>query len=80
MQEDRIARTRKNLEQILELKGTAYTLGLLMGIVTRLANGDRELYREIEIRVERVKDDRWINTASLQHNSPVHTARSRPNH
>ena len=57
MQEDRIARTRKNLEQILELKGTAYTLGLLMGIVTRLSNGDRELYREIEIRVERVKDD-----------------------
>lgn len=57
MQEDRITKTRKNLEQILELKGSVYTLGLLMGIVTRLANGDRELYREIETRVEQAKND-----------------------
>lgn len=57
MQEDRIARTQKNLEQILQLKGTAYTLGLLMGIIARLANDNSELYREIQTRVERAKNN-----------------------
>ena len=57
MQQDRIAKTRKNLEQILELKGTVYTVGLLMGMLTRLTNTDYELFKEIERRAEQAKND-----------------------
>jgi len=57
MQEDRWTETRKNLEQIHQLKGTVYTLGLLMGILTRLSMTDYELYKEIQIRLERAKND-----------------------
>jgi len=57
MQEDRITKTRKNLEQILELKGTVYTVGLLMGMLTRLTNQDYELFKEIELRAEQAKND-----------------------
>jgi hypothetical protein len=57
MQNDRWSETRKNLEQILELKGTVYTVGLLMGMLTRLTNTDYELFKEIELRAERAKHD-----------------------
>ena len=57
MQQDRIVKTRKNLEQILELKGTVYTVGLLMGMLTRLTNTDYELFKEIERRAEQAKND-----------------------
>ena len=58
MQNDRWSETRKNLEQIHALKGTVYTLGLLMGIITRLSMSDYQLYREIETRAEQAKNDR----------------------
>jgi hypothetical protein len=57
MQEDRWTETRKNLEQLHQLKGTVYTLGLLMGILTRLSMTDYELYKEIQIRLERARND-----------------------
>ena len=57
MQNDRWTETRKNLEQIHQLKGTVYTLGLLMGILTRLSMTDYELYKEIQIRLERARND-----------------------
>jgi hypothetical protein len=57
MQNDRWRETRKNLETIHALKGTVYTLGLLMGILARLSQTDYQLYKEIESRAERAKDD-----------------------
>lgn len=57
MQEDRWSITRKNLELIHARKGTIYTLGLLMGILARLSINDYTLYKEIEIRAERAKND-----------------------
>jgi hypothetical protein len=57
MQNDRWLETRKNLELIHARRGTIYTLGLLMGIITRLSQSDYELYKEIEIRAERAKND-----------------------
>lgn len=57
MQEDRWSETRRNLERIHQAKGTVYTLGLLMGIITRLSLYDYNLYREIEIRAERAEKD-----------------------
>ena len=57
MQNDRWLETRKNLELIHARRGTVYTLGLLMGIITRLSQSDYELYKEIEIRAERAKND-----------------------
>jgi hypothetical protein len=57
MQNDRWQATRKNLEKIHELKGTVYTLGLLMGMLTRLSMSDYQLYKEIETRAEKAKDD-----------------------
>ena len=57
MQEDRWSETRKNLEQIHDLKGTVYTLGLLMGIITRLSMSDYDLYKEIQQRLERARND-----------------------
>lgn len=57
MQDDRWRATRKNLETIHALKGTVYTLGLLMGMLTRLSMSDYQLYKEIETRAEKAKDD-----------------------
>jgi len=57
MQEDRWSETRTNLERIHQAKGTIYTLGLLMGILTRLSLYDYTLYRELEIRAERAERD-----------------------
>lgn len=57
MQEDRWSETRGNLERIHQAKGTIYTLGLLMGIITRLSLYDYNLYREIEIRADRAERD-----------------------
>jgi len=57
MQNDRWTETRKNLELIHQKKGTIYTLGLLMGILTRLSMTDYQLYNEIQTRAERAKDD-----------------------
>lgn len=57
MQNDRWRETRKNLETILAHKGTVYTLGLLMGILTRLSMTDYQLYREIETRAEQAKKE-----------------------
>jgi hypothetical protein len=57
MQEDRLNQTRKNLDVIHQKKGTIYTLGLLMGIISRLTRSDYDLYKEIEIRAERAKND-----------------------
>ena len=57
MQDDRWSETRKNLELIHARKGTIYTLGLLMGILTRLSMTDYQLYKEIETRAERAKND-----------------------
>ena len=57
MQNDRWSETRENLEQIHALKGTVYTLGLLMGIITRLSMTDWTLYKEIETRAQKAKDD-----------------------
>ena len=57
MQNDRWQETRKNLETILAHKGTVYTLGLLMGILTRLSMTDYQLYREIETRAEQAKKE-----------------------
>ena len=57
MQDDRWSETRQNLELIHQKKGTIYTLGLLMGILTRLSQSDYQLYKEIETRAERAKND-----------------------
>ena len=57
MQNDRWTETRRNLEIIHQKKGTIYTLGLLMGILTRLSQSDYQLYKEIETRAERAKND-----------------------
>ena len=57
MQNDRWQETRKNLETILAHKGTVYTLGLLMGILTRLSMTDYQLYREIETRAEQANKE-----------------------
>jgi hypothetical protein len=57
MQNDRWRETRKNLELIHQRKGTIYTLGLLMGIITRLSQSDYTLYKEIERRAQRAKND-----------------------
>ena len=57
MQNDRWSETRRNLEQIHELKGAVYTLGLLMGILTRLSLNDYNLYQEIAARAKQAKDD-----------------------
>jgi len=55
--EDRWTETRKNLELIHQKKGTIYTLGLLMGIITRLSQSDYSLYKEIETRAARARND-----------------------
>ena len=57
MQNDRWLETRRNLEIIHQKKGTIYTLGLLMGILTRLSQSDYQLYKELETRAERAKND-----------------------
>ena len=57
MQNDRWRATRKNLETIHALKGTVYTLGLLMGILTRLSMNDYNLYQEIAARAEQAKKE-----------------------
>jgi hypothetical protein len=57
MQNDRWTETRKNLDVIHQKRGTIYTLGLLMGIITRLAQSDYSLYKEIERRAQRAKND-----------------------
>ena len=57
MQDDRWTETRKNLERIHARKGTIYTLGLLMGILTRLSMYDYNLYKEIETRAKKAEDD-----------------------
>jgi hypothetical protein len=57
MQNDRWRETRRNLETIHALKGTVYTLGLLMGILVRLSQTDYQLYRDIETRAKQAKDD-----------------------
>jgi hypothetical protein len=57
MQVDRWKETRKNLELIHARKGTIYTLGLLMGIIARMSINDYNLFKEIEIRAEKAKDD-----------------------
>ena len=58
MQEDRWTETRRNLERIHARKGTIYTLGLLMGILTRLSMTDYQLYKELETRAKKAEDDR----------------------
>jgi hypothetical protein len=57
MQEDRWKETRKNLERIHQAKGTIYTLGLLRVIIARMSINDYNLFKEIEIRAEKAKDD-----------------------
>jgi len=57
MQNDRWLETRKNLERIHARKGTIYTLGLLMGIITRLSLNDYQLYKEIETRANKAEND-----------------------
>jgi hypothetical protein len=57
MQNDRWRETRKNLETIHALKGTVYTLGLLMGILVRLSMTDYQLYKDIETRAEQAKKE-----------------------
>ena len=57
MQNDRWQATRKNLETIHALKGTVYTLGLLMGILVRLSMTDYQLYKDIETRAEQAKKE-----------------------
>lgn len=57
MKDDRWSETRANLELIHQRKGTVYTLGLLMGILTRLSVHDYQLYKEIETRAEQAKND-----------------------
>lgn len=57
MQNDRWRETRKNLERIHARKGTIYTLGLLMGIITRLSLNDYQLYKEIETRANKAEND-----------------------
>jgi hypothetical protein len=57
MQNDRWRETRRNLELIHQKKGTVYTLGLLMGILTRLSQTDYQLYKEIETRAKQAKND-----------------------
>ena len=57
MQNDRWQATRKNLELIHARMGTVYTLGLLMGILTRLSMTDYNLYKDIETRAKRAEDD-----------------------
>ena len=57
MQNDRWRETRKNLERIHARLGTVYTLGLLMGILTRLSMTDYNLYKDIETRAKRAEQD-----------------------
>ena len=57
MQDDRWSETRQNLELIHQKKGTIYTLGLLMGILTRLSMTDYNLYKDIETRAKRAEQD-----------------------
>ena len=57
MQNDRWRETRKNLERIHARLGTVYTLGLLMGILTRLSMTDYNLYKDIETRAKRAEND-----------------------
>lgn len=53
----RAQETKLLLERLHKAKGTPYTIGLLMGIVSRLANTDHELFHDIKIRVERVEKE-----------------------
>ena len=46
---------RKYLDTILARKGVMLTLGILMGIIIRLAEQDYDLVKELEARA---KDDR----------------------
>ena len=48
--QDRFTETRENLMAIMRRKGVIYTLGLLIGIVSRLSQSDYNLYREIDQR------------------------------
>lgn len=57
MQNDRWTETRKNLDVIHQKRGTIYTLGLLMGIITRLSQTDYSLYKEIQTRAEKARND-----------------------
>ena len=57
MQDDRWSETRQNLELIHQKKGTIYTLGLLMGILSRSSMYHYNLYKEIQTRAERAKND-----------------------
>ena len=53
--EDRIVETKQLLDRIHRARGTAYTLGLLMGIIARLSRHDWDLYTEIKVRAERAE-------------------------
>jgi hypothetical protein len=44
------ARTRRAIELILKEQGSAYTLGLLMGMLCRLSRTDSAVTRELETR------------------------------
>jgi type VI protein secretion system component VasK len=57
MQNDRWSETRRNLERIHARMGTVYTLGLLMGILTRLSQTDYQLYKDIETRAKKAEQD-----------------------
>lgn len=53
----RVQETKLLLERLHKAKGTPYTIGLLMGILSRLANTDYELFHEIKTRVERAEKE-----------------------
>lgn len=52
MQHDRYTETKQSLMKILAVKGTIYTLGLLMGIIARRSQTDWDIFKEIEHRAK----------------------------
>lgn len=55
--QDRAQDSKKLLDRIHRAKGTAYTLGLLMGIIVRLTESDWQLYDELRQRAERAEEE-----------------------
>lgn len=53
----RVQETKLLLERLHKAKGTPYTIGLLMGIISRLANTDYDLFQDIKTRVERAEKE-----------------------
>ena len=57
-EENRVEITKQRLYRIMQSQGTIYTLGLLMGIISRLTQYDYQLYKELEAREENLKNKR----------------------